>query len=69
MKNYQVTIEFAEKNEKGFFLEVQAQDVCLAIENARKEMKEAYPCFVEGLNHSIVKVELVEHFECGVWHK
>lgn len=69
MKNYQVTIEFADKNEKGFFLEVQAQGIRLAIENAAKEMKEAYPCFAECFDYLIVKVELVEHFECGVWHK
>ena len=59
MKNYQVTIKFADKNEQGFFLEIQAQGIRLAIENAVKEMKEAYPCFFELLDYSIVKVELV----------
>ena len=68
MKNYQVTIEFADKNEKGFFLEVEAQNIHPVIGNAIKQMKEAYPYFVEGKDYSIAEVKLVEHFECGVWH-
>ena len=69
MKIYQVTIEFADKNEKGFFLEIQSQNIHSVIRNAVKEMKEAYPCFVEGNHYSIAEVKLVEHYECGVWHK
>ena len=71
MKNYQVTIEFSSTTE-CFFLEIQAQDVRPAIENAVKQMTEAYPYFAEGKDYSIAEVKLVEHFEhfeCGVWHK
>jgi hypothetical protein len=57
-KTFQVTIQFADKNEKGFSLEVQARGIRWAIENACKEMKEAYPYFIEGADYSIVEVKL-----------
>lgn len=55
---YEVTIQFSEKDREGFSFEVQAKGIRWAIEKACKEMKEAYPCFVEGVDFSIVEIKL-----------
>jgi hypothetical protein len=55
---YEVTIQFSEIGHKSFSFEVQAKGIRWAIENACKEMKEAYPCFVEGADFSIVEIKL-----------
>ena len=55
---YEVTIQFSEKDHKSFSFEVQAKGIRWAIEKASKEMKEAYPCFVEGADFSIVEIKL-----------
>ncbi len=55
---YEVTIQFSKKDDNNFSFEVQAKGIRWAIENACKEMKEAYPCFVEGADFSIVEIKL-----------
>jgi hypothetical protein len=55
---YEVSIQFSDKNDKGFSFEVKAKGIRWAIEKACMEMKEAYPYFVEGSDFSIVEVKL-----------
>lgn len=61
-KKFHITIEFTGKKEKSFSTEVRACGIRWAIENACKEMKEAWPFFVEGVDFSIV--EICELFDC-----
>jgi hypothetical protein len=56
---YEVTIQFSKKDDNNFSFKVQAKGIRWAIEKACKEMKEAYPCFVEGADFEIIKVEKV----------
>ena len=56
-KTYEIFIQYADQNERGFAFEVQAKGIRLAIEAACKEMKEAYPYFVEGVDFSIVEIK------------
>lgn len=56
-KTYSVTIEFLSSGKQSSS-EVQAKGIRWAIENACKEMKEAYPYFVEGVDFSIVEIKL-----------
>lgn len=56
---YEVTIQFSKKEDVYRYQAVQAKGIRWAIEKACKEMKEAYPCFVEGADFEIIKVEKV----------
>jgi hypothetical protein len=58
MSNFTVRIEFKAQNEKGFSLEVAARGIRWAIEAAAKEMKGAWPYFVEGQDYFITEVKL-----------
>lgn len=56
MNEYTISIQFKDKS--GFSFEVQAKGIRLSIELACKEMKEAYPYFIEGIDFTIVEIKL-----------
>jgi hypothetical protein len=62
-KTYEIFIQYADKmdrklgNQRGFAFEVQAKGILLSIEAACKEMKEAYPYFVEGVDFTIIEIK------------
>jgi len=56
MKKFEVTIQYS-ISQRASIWEVEAKGIRWAIESACKDMKEAYPYFIENVDFAITKIE------------